>query len=119
MDINALIGRIKKHPDYPKAGMILAHNGVVRKTSRDGREVTGLTVAVDHDRLAQIIQAEKNSPGIIDIIVEINEGRRLAVGDDVMAIVVAGDIRDHVIATLERTLNAVKQNVTRKTEFFK
>jgi molybdopterin synthase catalytic subunit len=119
MDINALIGRIKKHPDYPKAGMILAHNGVVRKTSRDGREVTGLTVAVDHDRLAQIIQAEKNSPGIIDIIVEINEDRRLAVGDDVMAIVVAGDIRDHVIATLERTLNAVKQNVTRKTEFFK
>jgi molybdopterin synthase catalytic subunit len=40
------------------------------------------------------------------------------VGDDVMVLVVAGDIRDTVIAVLERTLNAVKSTVTSKTEFF-
>jgi molybdopterin synthase catalytic subunit len=117
MDVNAVIDRIKKHPDYPKVGMILAHNGVVRETTRDGLKVTGLTVSVDHDRLKKIIETEKQSPGIVDIIVEINEERHLAVGDDVMVMVVAGDIRDHVIATLERTLNEVKQTVTRKTEF--
>jgi len=39
-------------------------------------------------------------------------------GDDVMVLVVAGDIRDTVISVLERTLNAVKSTVTSKTEFF-
>jgi molybdopterin synthase catalytic subunit len=35
-----------------------------------------------------------------------------------MLLVVAGDIRDNVIATLKDTLNAIKTTVTRKTEFF-
>jgi molybdopterin synthase catalytic subunit len=40
------------------------------------------------------------------------------VGDDVMFIVVAGDLRDHVIPVLEDTLNAIKERVTHKTEDF-
>jgi molybdopterin synthase catalytic subunit len=51
--------------------------------------------------------------------VEINADRKLSVGDDVMFLVVAGDIRENVLATLEKTLNAIKTTVTRKTEFFK
>ena len=35
-----------------------------------------------------------------------------------MAIVVAGDIRENVIAVLTDTLNAVKSEVTKKTQFF-
>ena len=35
--LEPLVEKIKQHPDYPKAGMILCHNGVVRQTSRDGR----------------------------------------------------------------------------------
>jgi len=42
----------------------------------------------------------------------------LAVGDDVMFIVVAGDIRETVIKTLTDTLNQIKSEVTKKTQIF-
>ena len=118
MDLSVCIDRIKRHPDYDKVGMILAHNGVVRGTSRDGRRVSGLTVSVDHKKLKQIIEREKQTPGIVEILIEIAEDTHLSVGDDVMVLVVAGDIRDNVITVLERTLNAVKQTVTKKIEDF-
>jgi len=35
-----------------------------------------------------------------------------------MFLVVAGDIRDNVIMTLNDTLNAIKTTVTKKTEFY-
>ncbi len=118
MDMNHLIGRIKKHPDYNQAGMILCHNGVVRRTSRDGRKVSGLRVKVDHDKLEAILEEQKKRTGIIEILIEIEEEKDLAVGDDVMRLVVAGDIRENVLSTLTDTLNAVKETVTSKTEFF-
>lgn len=118
MDLAKLIEKVKKHPDYDKAGMILCHNGVVRSTSRDGREVTGLRVEVDADRLREIIKQKKRMPGIVEILVEIAADRDLAVGDDVMFLVVAGDIRDNVITTLKETLDEIKSTVTNKTEFF-
>jgi molybdopterin synthase catalytic subunit len=42
----------------------------------------------------------------------------LKVGEDVMYIVVAGDIRENVISTLQDTLNTIKSTVTQKTQFF-
>ena len=117
MGLENLIERVKSRPDYPKVGMILCHNGVVRGTSRDGRHVSGLTLTVDLEALEAILAEQKKRPGIIDILVEIREGS-LQVGDDVMFIVVAGDLRDHVIPVLEDTLNAIKKRVTRKTEHF-
>lgn len=118
MDIQSIVNQIKQRPDFDKVGMVLAHNGVVRGTSRDGRKVSGLTVSVNHEKLEQILEKERQTPGILDIIIEIAEDRHLAVGDDVMVLVVAGDIRDTVISVLERTLNAVKETVTSKTEFY-
>jgi molybdopterin synthase catalytic subunit len=118
MDINALINQVKSHPDYAKVGMVLCHNGVVRGTSRDGRKVDGLRVAVDHNQLDKVIKTHKARPGIIDILVEINADTDLKVGDDVMLLVVAGDIRENVTAALSDTLNAIKSTVTHKTEYF-
>ncbi|MDO9264600.1 MAG: molybdenum cofactor biosynthesis protein MoaE [Desulfosalsimonadaceae bacterium] len=118
MELQHIIDQIKQRSDFDKVGMILAHNGVVRGTSRDGRKVSGLRVSVDHEKLRRILDTERQTPGIVDIIIEIAEDRLLSGGDDVMFLVVAGDIRGTVIAVLERTLNAVKATVTSKTEFF-
>ena len=117
MDLDALIDRVKSHPDYGKVGMILTHNGVVRETSRDGQRVSGLTLTADREALERILAEQRARPGIVEILVEIQEGP-LKVGDDVMFIVVAGDLRDRVIPVLEDTLNAIKAGVTFKTEHF-
>ena len=118
MDILRILKEVKRHPDYHKAGMILCHNGVVRSTSRDGRRVNGLRVAVDHEQLDMVLQHQRQSQGIIDIQVEIAENKDLQVGDDVMLLVVAGDIRENVIAVLSETLNQIKSTVTHKTEYY-
>lgn len=119
MKIQDLIDIIKKHPDYDKVGMILGHNGVVRRTSREGLEVSGLKVTVDHRKLKQVIEENKKRPGIVEILVEIAEDKPLSVGEDVMCLVVAGDIRENVISALTDTLNAIKTTVTSKHEFLK
>ena len=98
--------------------MILCHNGVVRATSRNGRKVSGLKVSVDNQILQKVIEKQKNKPGIIEILVEIDKDRMLFVGDDIMLVVVAGDIRDNVIPVLTDIINAIKTDVTNKTEFY-
>ena len=118
MNLTQLIERIKQHPDYPKVGMILCHNGVVRATSRDGRRVSGLRIVVDPEKLRQVIETHKSRAGIVEILVHINGDVDLKVGEDVMYIVVAGDIRENVISALQDTLNTIKSTVTQKTQFF-
>jgi molybdopterin synthase catalytic subunit len=117
MDIAGMIAAIRRHPEFHKAGMVLAHNGVVRATSRDGRRVKGLRVKVDHQRLSRILAEQKKRAGIVDIRVEIAENRDLVVGEDVMLLIVAGDIRENVIGVLRDTLNLIKTTVTEKTEY--
>jgi molybdopterin synthase catalytic subunit len=118
VNLAALLERVKRHPDYPRVGMILCHNGVVRSTSRDGREVRGLRVSVDEDALDRILREQRRRPGVVDIQVEIAADRDLAVGEDVMMLVVAGDIRENVISALADTLEAVKNEATAKTQYF-
>ncbi len=117
MNLTALIDKIKAHPDYVKVGMILCHVGVVRGTSRDGRPVSGLDLMVDREVLESILSEQRKKPGIVEILVEVQEGS-LKVGDEVMYIVVAGDLRDHVIPVLKETLDAIKKGGTQKTEHF-
>lgn len=118
INLQEVMAAIKGHPDYQKVGMVLYHNGVVRSTSRDGRPVSGLRVRVDHDKLQDLLTQFRKKPGIIDIQIQIAEDRDLTVGDDVMFLAVAGDIRDNVVPVLRDMLDAVKSTVTAKTEFF-
>ena len=118
MTLSEMIQSIKLHPDYHKDGMLLCNNGVVRSTSRDQRTVTGLQVHVDYKKLEAILEKNKHLPGIVDIRVKIFDNQVLTVGDDVMYLVVAGDIRENVIGALTDTLNAIKSTVTTKTEFY-
>lgn len=115
MDLAKMIQEIKAHPDYKKAGMILCHNGVVRETSRDGRPVSELSVKVDRKRLEEILDETKKREGIIEALAQVREGR-LFPGDDVMLVVVAGDFRDNVFPALKDAVEAIKTEVTKKTE---
>ena len=115
MDMNALIAAIKRRPDYHKVGMILCHNGVVRGSSRDGSPVSTVTVRADRAAIDRVVAEQRKRPGIVEILVEVNEGD-LRVGDDLLAILVAGDIREHVIPVLTDTLNLIKAHGTKKIE---
>ena len=115
MELSEMMKKVKSHPEYHNAGMIVCHNGVVRATSRDGKPVKELDVKVDRGRLAEIIAEMKQRTGIIEIIAEVREGK-LKVGEDVMMVVVAGDFRENVFSTLMDTVNIIKKEVTSKTE---
>ena len=115
MSLADLVAQVKQHPRYREVGMILFHNGVVRGTSRDGKPVVELTVKADRTRLAEILGEMKSRPGIIEVLAEVREGT-LHVGDDVMYVAVAGDLRENVFPVLEDTVNTIKRDVTKKTE---
>jgi molybdopterin synthase catalytic subunit len=115
MNLQEMIDKVKMHPDYPKAGMILCHNGVVRSTSRAGRPVSELTVTVERQPLQKIMDDIRQRPGIVEVLVEIREGR-LYPGEDVMFVVVAGDFRENVFSALMDMVNRIKADVTRKIE---
>ena len=56
-------------------------------------------------------------PGIVEVAVQLFEGYR-RIGDDVMLVAVAGDIREHVFPVLEETVERLKREVTHKKEYF-
>ncbi|MDI6891933.1 MAG: molybdenum cofactor biosynthesis protein MoaE [Actinomycetota bacterium] len=115
MRIAELLQSIKKHPDFERVGMILCHNGVVRGFSRDGRKVSGVNAEVDRERLDALIAEMKARPGIVEILTQVNEGK-LSVGEDIMYVCVAGDIRSNVFPVLEETVNRIKKEVLKKEE---
>lgn len=116
MNANSFLKRLKDTAGG-KAGMILIHNGVVRDHSRDGRPVSAVDVEADRMRLDEIIRDAKKLPGVLAVDADIREGH-LKVGDDVMLLGVAGDIRDNTISALALTLDRIKKEVTKKKEYY-
>lgn len=117
MTLQELVDAIKNRPDFDRVGMVACHNGVVRGRSRDGRQVRGLEIESDRDRLEKILLEMKGRKGIIEVKVHLFDGYR-QVGEDMMLVAVAGDIREHVFPVLEETVERIKKEVARKKEFF-
>ena len=117
MDLNKMVERVKKSTDPSKVGMITSHLGVVRRTSRDGREVLGIEVAYDHGALQAVVRDIKKMPGIAEVLVETREGR-LSIGEEILAVVVAGDIRENVFPALVTAVNRIKKEASKKKEKF-
>lgn len=115
LDIESMRSRLKAAAEG-RAGMILIHNGIVRNSSRSGEPVAKIDVSVDRAKLDEILNEARQFPGIVAVEVEINEGV-LEVGDDVMLLGVAGDIRENVLNCLSGTLNRIKKEVTSKKEY--
>ena len=96
-------------------GKIASHLGIVRATSRDGRLVERIQVSYDHTILDLIIQDIKGMQGIIEVLVETREGV-LQIGDEILAVVVAGDIRENVFDALITAVNRIKAEASKKKE---
>lgn len=117
MDLAKIIQTFKDHPDYHKIGMIASHLGVVRENSLNGRKVRGIEIVFDRDMIDKIISETKEMQGIYQVMVEVSEGK-LEVGDEIMAVFVGGDTREHVFPALIETVNRIKMQGGRKKEIF-
>lgn len=110
-----LVDKIKREADPARVGMIACHNGVVRGTSRAGEVAEYLDIDVDREKWEAVLRDMRRQPGIAAVEAHLFTGRR-RVGDDVLLIAVAGDIRENVLPVLEMTLNRLKQEAVRKQE---
>ena len=105
----------KADPEAAECGMFLTHNGVVRRTAKalvrqeakDTSPVNGMHFEYDAEKVEKAIQEAKKLPGIHYIRVWLNEGD-LVVGDDIMFVLIGGDIRPHVVDALQSLVGTIK-----------
>ena len=109
------LAQAKQEDGAADIGMYLCHNGVVRSYSRDGRPVTGMDLAADRERLEEILATARLMEGVSIVRAWINEGQ-LAVGDDIMYVMVGGDIRDNVLEALAALVRMIKTEVVTEVE---
>lgn len=119
MDISRTIAAMKADPAFADhVGMVLVHNGTVRAWSRaDRAKVTGIEVSVDELCLERIRRETEQMEGIYKVAVKACTGT-LQPGDDLLFIVVAGDIRENVKPALALMLDRVKSEAVSKRELF-
>lgn len=113
--IDEWIREIKAHADPEALGMMLAHNGVVRATAKNGKPVKGMKLSFDKEKLESCVNEMKKKDGIAEIKAWINQGE-LKIGDDIMYILVAGRFRTDVLPVLQELLTFVKGEVVKEEE---
>ncbi|BDQ38639.1 hypothetical protein SYK_29990 [Pseudodesulfovibrio nedwellii] len=119
MDINKALEDLKKEPGFAdNVGMVLVHNGIVRGWSRKDRsEVTAIEVTPDLEKIEEIRKEIEAYEGIFRAKAFALSGR-MQPGDDVLFLIVAGDIRENVKAALADFLDRVKAEAVTKKEIF-
>ena len=112
----------KEHESAPKIGMYLTHNGVVRATAKAkarrgeaAADVTGMVFSYDAEKVDAVLRAARELEGIYYIRVWLNEGE-LRVGDDIMYVLIGGDIRPRVVAALDYLVGRIKNECVVETE---
>jgi len=123
--VDAWLREAKADVAAGKIGMFLIHNGVVRETARaavregstDTKPVTGMLFSYDRKKVDAAVAEAKTLPGISYIRVWLNEGR-LTAGDDIMYVLVGGDIRPHVIDALQHLVGKIKSECVGEQELY-
>lgn len=113
--MDAWLREAKAHESAPKIGMYLTHNGTVRQTAKakvragaeDTQPVTGMFFSYDQQKVDAIIAETYRMEGIYYIRVWLNEGE-LSLGDDIMYVLIGGDIRPRVIDGLQYLVGRIK-----------
>lgn len=123
--VDSWIKEAKALKDSGKIGMYLIHNGVVRQTPkavvREGSEVKGevkgMLFSYDAGRVEEIRLETEKMEGIYLARVWLNEGT-LKTGDDIMLVLIGGDIRPRVIDALNYMVGRIKNECVTETELF-
>ncbi len=105
----------KASKNSKKCGMFLLHNGVVREDAKakvregkkDTKKVIGMSFDYDNKKVNAAIKKAYKMKGIYYIKVWLNKGK-LKVGDDIMLVLVGGDIRPNVIDCLQSLVGEIK-----------
>ena len=117
--IAAWLREAKADPSFRACGMYLVHNGTVRETPKaeargietdgvqPGDKVTGMVFSYDEAKVAAAVEEARALPGIGYVRVWLNSGE-LAVGDDIMLVLIGGDIRPRVIDGLQHLVATIK-----------
>ena len=112
----------KTHESAPKIGMYLTHNGIVRQSAKakvrygeDAKDVTGMIFSYDQQKVDAVLADARNLEGIYYIRVWLNEGE-LKVGDDIMYVLIGGDIRPRVVDALNYIVGRIKNECVVETE---
>lgn len=117
MDISKTISELKQDPEFARnVGMILVHNGIVRGWSRgEHATVSRVEVFADVQKVARICKDIEQMDGIYKVVAETCSGV-LEPGDDLLFLIVAGDIRENVKPALALLLDRVKDEAISKNE---
>ena len=121
--MDAWLKEAKVHASAPKIGMYLTHNGTVRQTAKakvrygaeDTQEVTGMLFSYDQKKVDAVIADTYKLEGIYYIKVWLNEGQ-LDLGDDIMYVLIGGDIRPRVVDALNYLVGRIKNECVVETE---
>lgn len=121
--MDAWLKEAKAHESAPKVGMYLTHNGVVRRDAKakvrfgaeDTKEVTGMFFDYDAEKVDAIIAQTYRMEGIYYIKVWLNQGE-LTVGDDIMYVLIGGDIRPRVVDALQYLVGRIKNECVNEKE---
>ena len=112
----------KTHESAPKIGMYLTHNGIVRQSAKarvrygeDAKDVTGMVFSYDQSKVDAVLTDARKLEGIYYIRVWLNEGQ-LKVGDDIMYVLIGGDIRPRVMDALQFLVGQLKETCVQETE---
>lgn len=113
----------KNDPAALQEGMYLVHNGTVRQTPKakvrqgidDGSLVKGMKFFYDAQMVDTAIAKTHMMDGIFHVRVWLNEGH-LELGDDIMYVLIGGDIRPHVIDALQFLVATIKTTCVTEIE---
>ena len=113
--IDQWLKEAKAHESAPKIGMYLTHNGTVRQTAKaqvrygetDTKPVTGMLLSYDAEKVESVITDTYKMEGIYYIRVWLNEGE-LKTGDDIMYVLIGGDIRPRIVDALNYLVGRIK-----------
>ncbi|MGN0039050.1 MAG: molybdenum cofactor biosynthesis protein MoaE [Coriobacteriales bacterium] len=113
----------KADESAPSCGMYLTHNGTVRELPKklvrqgidDGSKVVGMNFSYDEAGVEAARQEALQMPGIEYVRVWLNEGT-LQLGDDIMYVLIGGDIRPHVVDCLQALVGKIKNELVSEVE---